>query len=350
MAEEESIQKQVAAMEKFALEAKKKVEQGEWEYKLIEELLRDINNQGKKLEWRGGLTGLKHLPEMEEVEALRKNITEARAAVAQARSFIDYLKKLNKKGEKKPEVIAAIQKKEKSYQEKIVNSIKILTSVLFQAVDIIKKEPWINPKVLSRIDIRPEMKKQLILLLTGSGYYEHLSPEERKNIIKDIRIYSGNLDGANLAGAELYLIHFEDVSFKKANLRGAKLTAPSFKNADLSGADLREMEVSDISAGDFAGAILNHANFSGANLYWANFYKASLQNAIFVKAFVSGANFTSADLSWADFSGADFGTKVRLKDADLEEVNLKDAKNLTREQLRLAKNWLTTKHRPRELG
>lgn len=103
---------------------------------------------------------------------------------------------------------------------------------------------------------------------------------------------------------------------------------------------------------------LQNLNFSGVqatNAYWAkrdftyaDFYQANLSYASFRKATLNKAQFWGANLQEAVLAGADC-TESNFKLADLQranfqEANIKganfiDAKNLTIEQIKSAKNW-----------
>ena len=78
MAKEQSIKNQISAMIAWALEAEKKEEQKDFEG--ARKLLKDIQVQARRMEWRGSKSGLKHLEKTDEVKKLKRKITEARAA------------------------------------------------------------------------------------------------------------------------------------------------------------------------------------------------------------------------------------------------------------------------------
>ncbi|TAH52943.1 MAG: pentapeptide repeat-containing protein [Betaproteobacteria bacterium] len=106
------------------------------------------------------------------------------------------------------------------------------------------------------------------------------------------------LDGADLAGAEL-----EGANLSAAFLRGARLTGANLRTADLGGADLCEAwlcwtDLSGISAvcAGFVRADLTGADLSRANLYGASFAEANLTGAQ-----LYGANLDEAHLEEADF-------------------------------------------------
>jgi len=102
---------------------------------------------------------------------------------------------------------------------------------------------------------------------------------------------------------------------------------------------LRKKEIED-SKNNLRGADLCNAKLMQAKLNGASLEDADLTAAYLIKADLSGANLSRADLtqavlSEADLSGVDFeGTE--LTDTFLNGANLKDALNLTCDQLDLA--------------
>ncbi|MDY6903031.1 MAG: pentapeptide repeat-containing protein [Cyanobacteriota bacterium] len=124
---------------------------------------------------------------------------------------------------------------------------------------------------------------------------QKISAEERKEIVIRFLINTEfisklhlDLSGANLRNAKLWSV----------NLRGANLSGADFKNAKLRDADLSNANLSNV---DFSSADLRNVNFSGANL--------------------SGTYFS-----------------------DL--LPYIEAKNITPEQIKQAKNWKKAKYSP----
>ncbi|MBT5471459.1 MAG: pentapeptide repeat-containing protein [Nitrospina sp.] len=102
---------------------------------------------------------------------------------------------------------------------------------------------------------------------------------------------------------------------------------------------LRKKEIED-SKDKLKGADLCNAKLMQAKLKGASLENADLTAAYLIKADLSGANLSGADLtqavlSEADLSGADFDG-AELEDTFLNGANLKDAVNLTCDQLDLA--------------
>lgn len=139
-----------------------------------------------------------------------------------------------------------------------------------------------------------------------------------------------NEDGVSLRGIHLPGAHLQEI-----NLQGAILTCADLSHADLVKANLADANLSH--------ANLSHANLIDANLRGANLMDADLSYAILGIADLSyanlmdadlvGANLMDADLSYADLKGA------TLTDADLSCTDLRQVKNLTLAQIRLAHAW-----------
>ena len=122
-------------------------------------------------------------------------------------------------------------------------------------------------------------------------------------------LFNANLSGANLVDADLSRVDLLSANLSGAGLIGANLVGASLFSANLSGASLVD---ADLSRADLSRANLLSADLRGADLRGANF---------------SGANLNSADFNCSDTSDTDLCTDFR------------DAKNLTPEQVKSAKNW-----------
>jgi uncharacterized protein YjbI with pentapeptide repeats len=286
---EESNKKKIAAMEAWAIDAKKKADDGD--YKEAEADLRSLNLQGRKLEWRKGSLGIRDLPDLDEVKQLKKDISSVRAAAQNAQSSIhDLIKLLPKKEGKGPAEAAAIGIKESSLKRDADKEIMMAINGLKQARAIFETEPWLNLAILCN------HRKVLESFLRGDGFYRDYSHEIRIEQIWNSMYSKIKLD---LSGAHL----------EKADLRGAIFIWANLRGARLEGANLW-------------GALLRGADLSGAHL----------EGAILI-CDLSRANLRGAHLEKADLEKAD------LNEADLLGAYLNNVKNLTAKQLRLAKNW-----------
>ena len=290
------------------------------EYNTAMEKLKVVNLQGKKLESKGEEVGLKDLPKLEEVENIKKAITEARAAVPKAFKAVARLEKFSHKKGKNQAEAAAIREEESKYQKIAEENLRIMKSRTITALEEAKKEPWIDPVVLSK----PKNIDILIDLVKRQGYYEQYSLNEiiaksKRLILKRIDLSGRNLTRAILNNADLSGANFSRATLTMANLSKANLSGANFTKAKLHQTDLSH-------------AILIKANFTQANLSGAVLIRADLSEAILIKANLYGAFLTEARLVDADLTEADF-EMARISGANFKRAKLKGAKNLTENQL-----------------
>lgn len=205
---------------------------------------------------------------------------------------------------------------------------------------------------------KPREDIQAIITVIGKGDWR--AREKQPLNLQGVHLYKFNLYGLDLSNANL----------SRANLSGVNLIVSVLKGTNLNGADLSE---ANLSKADLSDAKLNEANLNDAKLIEANLSKAELNEAKLVKsdliksnlngawlnkanlskANVRGANLVDAELiaahlSWTNLSGA-YMFKAILKEANLFETDLSradlfradltDIRNLTVEQLRLARNY-----------
>ena len=237
---EESIKDIIAAMEGWAIKAKQKIASKNFNEAV--KLLRNLNTQGRRLEWSGSKSGLKHLPKLKEVGILKQKISQSRAAAQESLSALQHLDKLAKKEGKKPAEVAVIEKKRSDYLKTAGQNVVMCIQLLKESRGIVESEPWFDGEVLSR----PENKEILFMLLRGQGFYESTAPN--RLIIQKI-----NLQG---------------VDFTKADLSGAKLTKANLTEANLSVAKLQWADLSKATlvAAKLSGANLSRADFTSPNV------------------------------------------------------------------------------------
>jgi hypothetical protein len=137
-----------------------------------------------------------------------------------------------------------------------------------------------------------------------------------------------NLDGIKLKRAILKGAVLEKALLQKANLEQAILQGATLQEAILWQAKLRKAELVQAK---LVRAILYDADLSGAKLEKANLRKADLRKAV-----LEGADLREADLEGANLEGA-----------NLEGADLREARNLTPEQVQVAKNWDKALHDPK---
>lgn len=113
----------------------------------------------------------------------------------------------------------------------------------------------------------------------------------------------------------------ESAQLAGAKWRGVELTHGELDHANLTGADLRSAEMSKVRAVGcrFSQGLLQHAQFVGANLRHADFREADCTGAA-----LAAADLTSANLIRAEFASADLSS-ARLLEVQIEEADFSDA-------------------------
>ena len=282
MAEEQSIKDQIAAMESWAIIVLKQ-KLNTTDYKGTIGLLKHIDRQGRKLEWRG--SGISKLPDIF-TKDLKTQISSARAS---AEKIIDWL---NKKD---------FEQKKELYLKLCKQYATSMTEMLTRAKALVEKEPW-KPENFPLIKKEKWFVSIFEQFVHRKGYYKDHSYTDPLNPI--------NLDGALLM---------------KANLKGAKSMYVILGGANLDGVNFKGADLRDII---FEEATLVGANLEGANLARADFQSANL----------TGANFANAHLLDVSFKRADLQS-VNFKGADIENANFFGVLHLTKDQFQSAKNW-----------
>ena len=132
---------------------------------------------------------------------------------------------------------------------------------------------------------------------------------------------SAYLGSANLNGADLSLANLNGAYLTNANLTGANLYRANLTNAYLTSANLTNAYLGVANLGQ---ATLTSANLSGVDLSNANLTSANLNSANLMGATLMGATLTSANLRWANLGGANL-YQANLYQADLPNANLNGA-------------------------
>lgn len=181
-----------------------------------------------------------------------------------------------------------------------------------------------------------------------------------------------NSDKVSLAGLTAERAYLAGISLKGADLRYANLQEANLRSANLQNSDLRNanLQKAELIYADFWGANLKYANLQGegTNLSYANFQEADLRSANLQEAYLWSANLQKADLSYANFQGTDLSyanlqganlshanfqqadlspanlQKVNLQGTNLRNTDLRNAQNLSSEQVKLARNWQQAKY------
>jgi len=143
--------------------------------------------------------------------------------------------------------------------------------------------------------------------------------------------------GANLSRADLRDANLSEANLKYAHLSGANLSGANLSNTDLSHADLGDSDLrgANLTNANLTGTYLRDADLSvanlvGAYLMGADMIGADLTGANLVDARLTGASLVGANLKDANLSGAD------MKDANLKDADMREARELTCEQIESA--------------
>ena len=136
---------------------------------------------------------------------------------------------------------------------------------------------------------------------------------------EEANLQEANLENANLKQAVLREVDLKGANLKGADLRGADLFYSNFHVANLEGANLQK---TNLLSGDFRGANLKNADLRNAELGHANLQRADLRGAKLKGARLQGVKLQNAKLQGADFNGAELGGIV-FERVNLEGVNFK---------------------------
>ncbi|MCH9649546.1 MAG: pentapeptide repeat-containing protein [Deltaproteobacteria bacterium] len=142
---------------------------------------------------------------------------------------------------------------------------------------------------------------------------------------------------ADLSGADLRNAYLGGADLRESDLSGAHLSGADLRNANLGGADL--------GGADLSGANLSGANLSGADLRNAYLGGAGLGGADLRESDLGGADLRESDLSGANLSGANL-SGADLRNAYLGGAGLREAKQLTQEQVGIARGSTYTELPP----
>ncbi len=371
MVDEQSILDQIKAMEGWAIQARQKIYSQK--FSDVDHLLKLVDVQGRKLEWRSGVSGLKHLPELDDVKVLRTKITQARAASQRCLTALTSVAKLAKNEGKKPAQVAIIRKEKEKYLKIIGEHISILIETLKIAVAISSQEPWLNPQTY----IKLENRNALLQLLRKEGFFSSMDTRVRRDLVNKIEIRRVSLKGVNLVGADLSglvlmgadlesanlrQVNLEKVVLSRANLVQADLTEASLEGAfideanffrsRLVGANVKSVHAdhvnfshADLRRANLNGSLMVHANFNNAKLDYASLQRTELKFALlagtvaeyadFSESVMEAVIFNSANLQWAKFVKTLLWSAT-WQNARVAEADFKNALGLHRAQFQLA--------------
>jgi len=166
--------------------------------------------------------------------------------------------------------------------------------------------------------------------------------------LTEAKLQGINFFGANLQDAKLFKANLERANLRQAKLQDAVLGIANLREAILFRANLERAFLcqAKLPDTDLTEANLERTNFGGANLYRAILFRANLERANLRGAILQEAVFSEAKLQGADFGNANL-QYAKLLEADLQGANLngvnvqgadfRRAKNLTSEQIKLAR-------------
>ena len=201
-----------------------------------------------------------------------------------------------------------------------------------------------------------------------------------KAYLANIHLCGANLDSANLQNANLDSANLQNTDLSSTNIQNADLSSTNIQNANLDSANLQNADLSStniqnanldsanlqdaiLQGANLQDARLDRANLQNADLGWANLQNAELFRANLQNAFPSTANLQDARLARANLQNAELFRanlqnaelfRANLQDANLDSANLqntdlgwanlqnaflKDAQNLTPQQIKSACNW-----------
>jgi uncharacterized protein YjbI with pentapeptide repeats len=157
----------------------------------------------------------------------------------------------------------------------------------------------------------------------------------RIEALKTLNKYKVSLKGMDLSNTDLSQIELE-----KAKLNGIDFSTANLNSSNLSSADLNGANLSDAYLGfsNFSSAQLSGADMTNTQLNFANFSNTNLSGADFTNANCISTNFSNTNLSGIKFYNVEMG-RANFSNSDLWSTDFTEAKNLTPEQIKNAKNW-----------
>jgi uncharacterized protein YjbI with pentapeptide repeats len=170
--------------------------------------------------------------------------------------------------------------------------------------------------------------------------------KELERTIADLRYYRGSDASYRTYGIIRKLVDLgrhaidlpegdmHELRVEALQLNGSNVRAVNFSNSRLIRCEFVNCECDAVI---FAGAELRETRFTDVRLRRSKFQGAQLKGFDFSSCVIENADFTNADLSSAIFRGVDC-RGVSFKNANLRSANFKEAKNLTDEMLKLAKD------------
>ncbi len=260
-------------------------------------------------------------------------------------------------------VDAASTARENSRDGRFVShALRIALESLAQEKDVDGKPYKIGPIYMDGADLRG-IDLGNAHLLVAAFRYTNLSEANFCDTILDTANFArARLFGTDFRNAkfqdDIYFRHalyndatrfpegFDPITAKayriapKANLQSSMLAGAMLWDSQLEEADLREanLKAAILGSGNLRRANLQSANLQGVRAGKSNFELANFQNASLSEADFRMANFRDANLQSVDLQD------VILENTDIYQADLRGARNITVDQIKLAQNWEYAKY------
>jgi uncharacterized protein YjbI with pentapeptide repeats len=151
------------------------------------------------------------------------------------------------------------------------------------------------------------------------------------------RVQQKNLSGMNLAGVVFEKTDLQQFNFSGSNLQGARFRDVAMQQADFSHADLKKASIrGNLEGVNLAGADLREAQIRYSNLSGANLQGADFTNVQLVELDLSHANLANAKLAGVSFYNWVKIGNANLKGADFSDTSLVNTRGLTCKQIQEA--------------
>ncbi len=243
--------------------------------------------------------------------------------------------------------LAAKSKEADRYRKKLNSSLTKINNLESRTKGVNIPSPSKNGRPADIAELKKQLASKNEELSRLKKEISQIPPKKeippQKPQIKAQEIKPGiDLRNADLSGTNLSKTNLSEADLREANLSKADLGEATLWKAKLHGADIEGTSLREANLGR---ADLSKAKLGEANLRNATLERAILHGADLWRAKLYGTDLKETNLREANLNGADFRAAF-LKNADLSGADLRDAKNLTIEQLRGVKSLYKTKLDP----
>ena len=187
--------------------------------------------------------------------------------------------------------------------------------------------------ILDRKERREQAHREDWSLIDGSRGSE--TSGARYSAIERLHKERVSLRGLDAEGADLHRIQLPEANLERSNLQKADLQKANLVGVNLQEANLQE---ANLQESRLEGANLWLVDLRGANLEKANLTNSRLSAAKLHRAVMRKTNLEGADLRGSRFYDTDF-RGANFKDADIRGAEFARVKDLTFDQIKVAKNW-----------